>query len=276
MLTAEWLSRLMSAAGVAEFDAVVTPAPNEDCLADSEFPSVASMHGGWQNRVILALVFVVFGGLLVCIVVTPFAFVFADDHWAVSYAESPSTAAAFLIVYFGVFACALAALLKYVVGRRNLDHDSLLVDSVGIHFLRSNRTIRKITYADLLASPDPALPDVSLESRRYSTGRGGHITRYYIGLLSRSADGKPEQHRLDFRGWRLGYSHFSNRYELIATFLKGVARYRPDLVIAPSVMFHYYIDPTTGCYDRKAHVATEIIVNGLLVLLVVAIIFMTW
>lgn len=238
----------------------------QESHARSTFPALASIHGGWQNRLILVVLVVLVGSLLACFVGLPFAFVFGDDHWDVSYAQSPVAAIGFLIVYFGVFAGALVWLLKYAARAQHLAHDALLVDDVGVHFLRGKCAIRQIAYADILCSPG-AGADLTLESISRSTGRGGRVTQYFVGLHSRSPSGEVERHRLDFHGKRPGYSYFSNRHELIAAFLRGVSRFRPDLRIESSVFSHYYIDPATGRYDRDRRITTEILGTVVAILL---------
>lgn len=249
--------------GIGEGDATATT-----------FPAMASIHGKWQNRLILGVGVVVFGSLVIPLIGVPFAFVFGDDHWDISYAKSPLAAISFLIAYFGVFAGIIAALVKYVAREQQLGHDALLVDALGIHFLLEGRVIRQISYADMLSSPESGTGDVTMESKSYSTGRGGRATQYFLSLYSRSPSGETQRHLLDFHGKRRGYGYVSNRHELIATFLRGVSRFRPDLRIGHSVFSHYYIDPVTGHYDRKSRIRTEVLGVGF-ALFVIAAIF-TW
>ncbi|WP_152597966.1 hypothetical protein [Novilysobacter arseniciresistens] len=234
------------------------PTPTRTHEAAVDFPVLRSEHGSWQNRMITAVAFVLLGSGLVSLAALPLAAVFGDDHWAVSYARSPVTAILFLAVYFGLLGGVLTWLWRYATRAQTLTHDALLVDGVGLHFLRGNRVVRQIEYDDLLASPTGELADITLESKSYPTGRGGRVTQYFMGLHCGNSDGSVERHLLNFHGGRLGRVYLSNRHELIAAFLRGVSLRRPELRVSPSVLSHYYIDPDTGNYDRKRRVVTEV------------------
>lgn len=66
---------------------------------------------------------------------------------------------------------------------------------------------------------------------------------------------------------------YSNRSELIRTFLSGIAHYRPDITIDPAVFVSHYIDPETYVINYRKRRKIEIITGFFCVVILVFLYF---
>lgn len=81
-------------------------------------------------------------------------------------------------------------------------------------------------------------------------------------------------HKDLFRGRHFFCMFYSNRLELIRTFLLGVSYYKSDLTVDPNVFREQYIDPETFVIDYKTKSRVSIIACFFAILIIIVIFFL--
>lgn len=162
----------------------------------------------------------------------------------------------FLLVYF----------------RKSYGHTGILIDETGItYYYRDQKHIVKLLpWSTFLKNPD--------EKRRQDVY---DVNEFVIGFKTRvkvlqwwvMKGGKVDK-QSDHFGAGGHFFHFAylNRLTLISTFLLGLAHFRPDLKINPSVFREFYIDPNEYAFKRKKYIRDVVI--GIAVVVVAVVIYL--
>lgn len=164
--------------------------------------------------------------------------------------EEPAFVAAMMLI-------ALVLLGISVFAWRYRRYSQIAVDEKGITYrnVGTDTVYREFSWRDLQANPVAGGYDVE---RITVSGHvnGSRISSDLFQWWIRG--GKPTRHHENFRGAHPFYYFFSNRHELMAAFLHGVAQFRPDLTVDPRLFTTFHICPRRFRYDADSHFETNL------------------
>lgn len=169
------------------------------------------------------------------------------------------------VFLFLIFFIALTSIAVLLVCSRKKMFTTTIIDEKGIRYLNrfNNRIVKDLPWSSF--EKREKLQHI-FEFPKYDvtsvTPMKSFFDQFYWPVL---IDNKIRVHNDAFLGKHFFVMFYTNRLELIRTFLLGVAHYRPDITIDPIIFSDHYIDPKTYNIDYRKQRFNEIIAGLLLV-----------
>ncbi len=208
----------------------------------------------------IPLTLFVYGVFAILAIVFLFSVLAAPLSFQLQHGGHPGWGAIlFNLIYYPAVLWGIWALTQSYRKAKRTKVQRISVDRQGIHYHLADGTVETILYQQLERSTEAYTSDIDRNAGlRYAPG-------YIFGFMN----GKRK--RIDFyqKSNGLGYLP-QHKYRLIGHFLQGVALFRPDLKVSPSVFAAYYINPETFAYNKAGFRSTVITVIVLIMLLLLA------
>lgn len=178
-----------------------------------------------------------------------------------------ATVAFFLICLFAIVS--FSALLFYY---RKRMYTTTVIDEKGIRYLNkfNNVIVKDLPWSSFAKKEYVAYV---LEPPKYdvnsNTPYRSLFDQFYWPVLE---EGKVMVHNDAFLGKHFFTMLYSNREELIRTFLLGIAHYRPEITIDPAIFANHYINPETYIINYRQRRQIQIM-GGLFCALILVILY---
>lgn len=172
-------------------------------------------------------------------------------HLALSEEEDPIAAGVLILL-------SLAMVVINVALWRYRRYSEITIDETGITYRNASAdsVYRSFSWQDLQTNPDPGGCDVErITISGYANG--ARISSDHFQWWIAKAAG-PNPHRETFRGAHTFNFFFSNRHELMAGFLLGLAHFRPDLTVDRRLFTTFHICPLRYRYNPDSHFETKL------------------
>lgn len=225
-----------------------------------EFEAISSAPDAAMNFLFIFLVFCLISIMPITSVVSI----------VISNNESKDGYLTFYVVLFTVVIITVFMVALIYENRRAFT--STIIDEKGIRYYNKFKdvVVKDLPWSSFAKreelSYDPIYPRYDIRAlRSYKSG----FDQFLWGIM---IDKKNTLHKDFFRGGHFFCMFYSNRIELIKTFLLGVAHYRPDLTVDPEIFPEHSIDPETYVidYKQKSKIA---IIGWFLVILTFVIVY---
>lgn len=172
-----------------------------------------------------------------------------------------------------VFSLIVLGLVALVIYSRKKTYTTIIIDEKGIRYLNvfNNKVRKEIRWSDFAKREkvtymvEPPKFDVG-----YIRQSKSFFDQFFWPVL---LNGKVEIHSDFFLGKHFFVMFYSNRLELIKTFLLGLAHYRSDITINPEIFSNHYIDSENYVVNYRQQRRVEII-GGLICAVIFAIIYL--
>lgn len=220
------------------------------------FPEIRSEPNWFWTWCIRILFLVIFGPLIILLYTIPLAFYMDGSMDA-------SGLSAFGLIYYPFLIWMSYLAIRYMRRIKGNAIKYIRVNRNGVFYKRINGTEEMLLYEQLDIGPAYIVHDVFPKTGfRYSPT----VLKVFLNGAERIV-----QFHTD-----AAYSYYSgNRRLLRSHFIRGVALFRPELRIAPSVYSEFFIDPETYRFDKKAYWKTIVAVIILISIIVVSIVCYT-
>jgi hypothetical protein len=179
-----------------------------------------------------------------------------------------ATIAFFFIMLFGI-----VSIVVFVMYSRKKIFTTTIIDEKGIRYINkfNGLIVKDLPWSSF--TKRERLGHV-FESPKCdvvaSTPMKSLFDQFYWPIL---VDNKVEIHSDAFTGKHYFMMFYSNRTELIKTFLLGLAHYRPDITIDPTIFVNHFIDPETYIVNYRERKRIQIITGLFCVLILVVLYF---
>lgn len=175
-----------------------------------------------------------------------------------------------VVLFLVFFSIVLGVIVLYVCSRKKM-FTSIIIDEKGIRYLNTfnNKLTKEIRWSNFAKRQkmtyvlEPPKFDVT-----YIRQSKSFFDQLFWPVL---INDRVEIHSDIFLGKHFFVMFYSNRLELIKTFLLGLAHYRSDITINPEIFKNHYIDPenyTINHKRRNLETALGILFTVLILLLI--------
>lgn len=155
------------------------------------------------------------------------------------------------IFLFLIFFIALVGVALLLIYSRKKMFTTTIIDEMGIRYLNkfNNRVVKEIPWSSFTKREKL---EYVFKSPKYDvtsiTPIKSFYDQFYWPVL---IDNKITVHNDAFLGRHFFVMFYTNRLELIRTFLLGVAHYKPDITVDPVIFSNHYIDPENYNIDYR-------------------------
>lgn len=156
-----------------------------------------------------------------------------------------------LVTLFFIFLIALSGIVVFVLYSRKKMYTTIVIDEKGIHYFNkfNNKVVKELTWKNFAKKEEF---DYAFGSPQYDV----NSRTPYKSLFDQFSwpvlvDEKVVIHIDAFLGKHPFAMFYSNRTELIRTFLLGISYNRQDITIDPAIFANHYINPENFSIDFK-------------------------
>lgn len=150
----------------------------------------------------------------------------------------------FLLIYYPVLCLVLYLLVKLIIRNKKKAVHSIVVNKEGAFYKKHDGSTEAILYKHLQRSGKNSTKDIFTKSVPVDGHNLIYLKVFYGG----------REITVDFGRIDVAFgSYAQNHRTLRSHFLHGIKIFRPDLVIDPIVYQHYFINPETFEFEKKAH-----------------------
>ncbi|PVH26937.1 DUF4381 domain-containing protein [Sphingobacterium corticibacter] len=223
-----------------------------------EFPALKSVPDKLMTVVLYGFFFVLMALVSICILAIPLAF-------QLEHGGTPGwKSIIFAVLYYALILWILWWIFGRYIKTRRKRLKEIVVDREGVHYFSIDGTKNSILYAELEKSNKIYEKDIDWKPR----------IRTAVGYLYGHKSGS--HLKISFDSNHFGATHLiKNKNILIGHFLKGVKQFDSGFTISDSVFSEFHIDKDTFLYDRQEHLKFAIICIVVLVLIALAICYLT-